>query len=216
VCRYAHDKSVPLEVHIPANPPITIAELTLCESAYHIVSLWLWLSFRFADAFPDRAAVQVRLAISLASSCQTLVIANLQACACRLQQDGVAYSGQHLCSWCKLHCCAPREAWLSTLCGMRDLPCHHVWPVGSCDVAAAGCACRTLSCGCHRRLFKAWRRQGSMHCNMTLTEAQSIVAPGMTALPRCCGWEQRHLATKTCHCQMATPLACHAGKKCLI
>ena len=58
-CRYAQHRNVPLEVLLPADPPCSQKELTLCERAYSIVTCWLWLSYRFGDAFPERETIQV-------------------------------------------------------------------------------------------------------------------------------------------------------------
>jgi Mitochondrial degradasome RNA helicase subunit C terminal len=60
VSRFAEDGTVPLQAALPPEPPRTTKEVLLCERAYAILSTWLWLSFRFADAFPGREHVQVR------------------------------------------------------------------------------------------------------------------------------------------------------------
>ena len=66
VCRYAERKTVPFCMHIPDLVPVNRAEIALCESAYQIASAWLWLSLRFIEACPDRAAAEVRPATSSA------------------------------------------------------------------------------------------------------------------------------------------------------
>eukprot|EP00892_Ulva_mutabilis_P010547 jgi/Ulvmu1/7865/UM004_0096.1 len=52
--RYAEDGSVVLDMTLPTDSPKNIAEMSHCEAAYQVVSIWLWLSMRFAEAFPER------------------------------------------------------------------------------------------------------------------------------------------------------------------
>ena len=57
-CRYAAKQESRLLVDVPTDPPSTLAEMRVCETAYNVVELWLWLSLRF-ESFPDRLAMQV-------------------------------------------------------------------------------------------------------------------------------------------------------------
>lgn len=59
VCRFATDGTVPLDMEVPITPPRNTAEMAYCESAYQVISIWLWLSMRFAEAFPNRHVAQV-------------------------------------------------------------------------------------------------------------------------------------------------------------
>lgn len=59
-CRYAAGQESQLLLDVPTEPPATLPEMRLCETAYNIVELWLWLSLRF-DHFPDRPSMQVRV-----------------------------------------------------------------------------------------------------------------------------------------------------------
>lgn len=50
---------MPLYAQVPEDAPSAVSDMLHCEAAYSILSVWLWLSFRFPDSFPDREAVQV-------------------------------------------------------------------------------------------------------------------------------------------------------------
>lgn len=51
---------MPLEMRVEDLVPCNRAEVALCESAYQVVSTWLWLSLRFTEACPDRSVAEVR------------------------------------------------------------------------------------------------------------------------------------------------------------
>lgn len=78
-CRFAARGSVALDMSLPADAPRNIAEMSQCEAAYQVVSIWLWLSMRFAEAFPDRHVVEVcahvdrTLAMNACGSCRVHV-----------------------------------------------------------------------------------------------------------------------------------------------
>lgn len=62
VCRYSEKKIVPLNIRVPEDlVPSNRAEVAMCESAYQVVSSWMWLSLRFAEACPDRSVAEVPL-----------------------------------------------------------------------------------------------------------------------------------------------------------
>lgn len=44
---------------VPTTPPRNVAEMAYCESAYQVISIWLWLSMRFSEAFPNPHVAQV-------------------------------------------------------------------------------------------------------------------------------------------------------------
>lgn len=59
VCRYATEGEVRLSIVLPKSAPATWPQINFCEAVYHIASMWLWLSYRFGDAFVDRGSVKV-------------------------------------------------------------------------------------------------------------------------------------------------------------
>ena len=59
LCRYAKSGIVELDIAVPKVAPATWVEINNCETVHSIASMWLWLSFRFGDAFVGREEVQV-------------------------------------------------------------------------------------------------------------------------------------------------------------
>ncbi|KAK9853646.1 hypothetical protein WJX84_009241 [Apatococcus fuscideae] len=53
--RYSEQRAIALGLEAPAEAPTTVGGMAQLETLHQIVSLWLWLSFRFPEAlFPDR------------------------------------------------------------------------------------------------------------------------------------------------------------------
>ena len=121
--RYAERKTVPLEMAVPHMTPANRAEIAMCESAYQIVSTWLWLSLRLADACPDRAAAEVCSLLHCLRSC---VIYDFCYCYCYPPRQGSAYRliwtlkvnpEILIFSVCKRHC---GGHWCTRGLGFRD------------------------------------------------------------------------------------------------